>query len=208
MQELAGIAKWGKKRCSFLRVFKHHKESINMKAASAIKYGITCLSFLFGAIIATAQTTTVWIVRHAEKDTAMATRANPDLNALGKQRALDLASYLKQENIAYIYSTDTKRTKQTATHFPVPITVYNPKTLQELPSQILAAAKGKTILVVGHSNTVLETIEALGGQRPVKALTDEDYDYIFKVELKEGSPVKVNAFQFGKAHRGGVAPMQ
>ena len=72
----------------------------------------------------------------------------------------------------------------------------------------MATAKGKTILLVGHSNTVLETIEALGGQRPVKALSDDDYDYIFKVELESNQPVKVQAFQFGQAHRGGTATMR
>ena len=71
------------------------------------------VSLFFGWSIAAAQTTTVWIVRHAEKDTAFATRANPDLNAMGKQRAIDLAAYLKKETIAFIYSTDTKRTRQT-----------------------------------------------------------------------------------------------
>jgi phosphohistidine phosphatase SixA len=179
-----------------------------MEKARLLKGLLTSLFFVFGLMIAAAQTTTVWIVRHAEKDTALATRANPDLNVLGKQRALDLASFLKQEKVEFIYSTDTKRTKQTAAHFTAPITIYSPQKLQELPSLLDATAKGKTVLLIGHSNTVLETIEALGGQRPVKALSDEDYDYIFKVELKQNAPTIVKAFQFGKAHRGGVATMR
>lgn len=181
---------------------------IKMKSMQIIK-GIASLVFLFfGWSIAAAQTTTVWIVRHAEKDTAFATRANPDLNAMGKQRALDLAAYLKNAPIAVVYSTDTKRTRQTAAHFTAPIEIYNPRNLAELPTQFMATAKGKTILLVGHSNTVLETIEALGGQRPVKALSDDDYDYIFKVELESNQPTKVQAFQFGQAHRGGTATMR
>jgi len=166
---------------------------------------LVCL--FFGWSIAAAQTTTVWIVRHAEKDTAFATRANPDLSAMGKQRAIDLAAYLKKETIALIYSTDTKRTRQTAEHFTAPIEIYNPRNLGEVSTQLLEKAKGKTVLLIGHSNTVLETIEALGGQRPVKALTDDDYDYIFKVAIDSNKPVKVQAFQFGQAHRGGSATM-
>ncbi len=165
------------------------------------------VSLFFGWSIAAAQTTTVWIVRHAEKDTAFATRANPDLNAMGKQRAIDLAAYLKKETIAFIYSTDTKRTRQTGEHFTAPIEIYNPRNLAEVTTQLLEKAKGKTVLLIGHSNTVLETIEALGGQRPVKALTDDDYDYIFKVDVNSNMRVKVQVYQFGQAHRGGSATM-
>ena len=172
-----------------------------------VKWGLALVLFFSGLITASAQTTTVWIVRHAEKDTAMATRANPDLNAQGQQRAKDLATYLHQTKIALIFSTDTKRTKQTAAHFTAPLEIYNPRQLSILPAQIMQLAKGKTILLVGHSNTVLETIEALGGQRPVNALSDEDYDYIFKVELDGQSPVKVQAFQYGAPHRGGSTTM-
>lgn len=178
-----------------------------MKPEKIIK-GLASLVFLFfGWSIAAAQTTTVWIVRHAEKDAAFATRANPELTEVGKQRAKDLASYLKKENIGFIYSTDTKRTRQTAEHFTAPLEMYNPRNLTTVANQLLEKAKGKTVLLVGHSNTVLETIEALGGQRPVKALSDDDYDYIFKVEIENNKPVKVQAFQFGQSHRGGNATM-
>jgi len=178
-----------------------------MKPIQLVK-GVTTLLFLFfGWSIAAAQTTTIWIVRHAEKDTAFATRANPDLSAMGKQRALDLAAFLKKEKIAFIYSTDTKRTRQTAEHFTAPLEIYNPRNLAELAPQLVEKAKGKTVLLIGHSNTVLETIEALGGQRPVKALSDDDYDYIFRVELVPNKPLTVASYQFGQVHRGGSTTM-
>jgi broad specificity phosphatase PhoE len=180
----------------------------NNNTMQRLKWMITLIVCFGGLITAAAQTTTVWIVRHAEKDTAMATRANPDLNAQGQQRAKDLATYLQQTKIAVIFSTDTKRTKQTAAHFTAPMELYNPRQLSVLPAQIMQLAKGKTVLLIGHSNTVLETIEALGGQRPVNALSDDDYDYIFRVEMDGQSPVKVQAFQYGAKHRGGKAVMQ
>ena len=64
------------------------------------------------------------------------------------------------------------------------------------------------MLIVGHSNTVLETIEALGGTRPVAQLSDDDYDYLFKVVLADGKPTQVNIFHFGQFHRGGNATMK
>lgn len=178
-----------------------------MKPEQIVKGLITLVFLFFGWSIAAAQITTVWIVRHAEKDTAFATRANPDLNAMGKQRALDLAAYLKKESIGLIYSTDTKRTRQTAEHFSALLEIYNPRNLATVAAQLLEKARGKTVLLIGHSNTVLETIEALGGQRPVKALSDDDYDYIFKVEIESDKPTKVQAYQFGQSHRGGNATM-
>ncbi len=173
-----------------------------------VKKIIIGLFLFFWGSIAVAQSTTLWVVRHAEKDTAMATRSNPDLSEIGKQRAMDLAAYLRKENIALIYSTDTKRTKQTAAYFSAPMEIYDPKNLVELKMQVQENAKEKTILLIGHSNTVLETIEAFGAQRPVKVLNDDDYDYIFRVVIKKDGNTTIEAFQFGKPHRGGTPAMR
>lgn len=163
---------------------------------------------VFGWITTVAQSTTVWIVRHGEKDTALATRANPDLNAEGKQRAMDLATYLQKENIVQILSTDTKRTVQTAAHIKAPLEIYNPRSIQMVAEKIKSTWQGKTILLVGHSNTVLETIDALGGNRPVALLNDDDYDYLFKVIIDSNGKATATAYQFGKPHRGGAATMR
>lgn len=161
-----------------------------------------------GWITTVAQSTTVWIVRHAEKDTAFANRANPDLTSVGKQRAMDLATYLQNENIVQVLSTDTKRTVQTAAHIKAPIELYNPRSIQMVVEKINTTWKGKTILLVGHSNTVLETIDALGGNRPVALLNDEDYDYIFKVVIDDTGKAAATAYQYGQPHRGGTATMR
>ena len=162
---------------------------------------------LYLCMIASAQKTTVWIVRHAEKDTAYVNRQDPDLTATGQQRALDLATYLQNEEVVKVFSTDTKRTRQTAKHVKAPLEVYNPKNLTALLDLIPQNANGKSVLIVGHSNTVLETIEALGGKRPVTLLTDDDYDYIFKIELEASKPAVVSFYHFGQVHRGGTAAM-
>lgn len=161
-----------------------------------------------GWITTVAQSTTVWIVRHAEKDTAFANRVNPDLNLVGKQRALDLAAYLQKENIEQILSTDTKRTIQTAAHINAPLELYSPRSIQLVVEKIKNTWKGKTILLVGHSNTVLETIDALGGNRPIALLNDEDYDYIFKVIIDADGKATATAYQYGQPHRGGTAVMR
>lgn len=174
---------------------------------SRIYKGILFLLSLHLCMIASAQKTTAWIVRHAEKDTAFINRQDPDLTATGQQRALDLAAYLQNEPVVKVYSTDTKRTRQTAKHVKAPLEVYNPKNLTGLLDLITKNANDKSVLIIGHSNTVLETIEALGGKRPVKLLTDDDYDYIFKVEIEAGKHAVVSFYHFGQVHRGGTAVM-
>ena len=174
---------------------------------SRIYKGILFLLSLHLCMIVSAQKTAVWIVRHAEKDTAFVNRQDPDLTATGKQRALDLAAYLQNDTIVKVYSTDTKRTRQTAKHVKAPLEIYNPKNLSGLLDLITQNANGKSVLIVGHSNTVLETIEALGGKRPVTLLTDDDYDYIFKVEIEAGKLAVVSFYHFGQVHRSGTAAM-
>jgi c-di-AMP phosphodiesterase-like protein len=44
---------------------------------------------------------------------------------------------------------------------------------------------GKTVLIVGHSNTILESIEAAGALKPFASVGDNDYDNLFLVTLKK-----------------------
>ena len=165
-----------------------------------IKY---CIFFLFNCILLGsihAQEKTIWIVRHAEKDTAAALKKDPPLTALGQQRALDLANYLKGQEPKVIYSTNTSRTKQTAAHFLAKPVMYDPQLLTPLVEKILNLKKVENILIVGHSNTVLETIEAFGGSRPFPSLSDEDYDYIFKLSINAQGQVITQTFHYGAMH--------
>jgi hypothetical protein len=42
----------------------------------------------------------------------------------------------------------------------------------------------------------------------VTLLTDDDYDYIFKLEIEVGKPAVVSFYHFGQYHRGGTATMK
>ena len=162
---------------------------------------------LMAVVYSSAQNTTIWIVRHAEKDTAFLQRKDPDLTETGRQRALDLAAYLQGQEPSIIFSTNTKRTRQTVANFKAKVNTYETSLLKEFAERVLEFHKGKVILIVGHSNTVLETIDALGGARPVPGLTDNDYDYIFKLSISSDGQVITKAFQYGASHRGGTKAM-
>ncbi|RDC56913.1 histidine phosphatase family protein [Pedobacter chinensis] len=155
------------------------------------------LSFLFSTAIL-AQTTEVWVVRHAEKDKSNPDDKDPDLSDEGRIRAGDLATYLRKVKFDAGFSTPYKRTHQTLDSLIIQKVInYNdPKSLVD---SIKKNYNGKTVIVAGHSNTVLEIIEAFGGKRPKEMLTDDDYDYIFRLTVKDDK-ARVKTDQYGRPH--------
>jgi len=153
--------------------------------------------FLFFQI-GKAQTTEIWVVRHAEKEKSDTQDKNPDLSEEGKVRAGDLAKYLKKENIDVAFSTPYKRTHQTLDSLVIP-KVINYNDIKSLVDTIKTTYVGKKIIIAGHSNTVLEIIEAFGGKRPREELTDDDYDFIFRLSVK-GDKARVKMDQYGVPH--------
>lgn len=148
--------------------------------------------------------TTVWIVRHAEKDSKNPTDPDPGLSPDGQDRAKDLASLLQPKRVLAVYSTPFKRSRQTAqpTAYGHGITVqtYDPADPGALVSSVLRQHKGGGVLIVANSNTVLELVEAFGIRRPIPALSEDDYDYIFSVTV-QGNSIQLLTTQYGKLHR-------
>ena len=153
--------------------------------------------------VSAQKTLKVYIVRHAEKLTIDPKDKDPELSEEGKLRAEALLKTLKGEKIDLIFTTDYKRTKLTgfplADKIGISIKTYDQAQIKTLAKEWVKNAAGKNILIVGHSNTVLEIIEAFGGKKPVKELTDEDYDYLFELTIK-GAKVDVNVGRYGVAH--------
>lgn len=149
------------------------------------------------------KTLKVWVVRHAEKLTDDPKDKDPDLSAEGKARAEALKEYLGGQSIDSIFSTNYKRTKLTgyplADKIGITIKTYNPAQQNALAKQLMENAKGKKVVIIGHSNTVQEIVEAFGAKRPVKDLTEDDYDYIFMVTIK-GDKAEVKVDRFGAPH--------
>lgn len=162
------------------------------------------LMVLLGQQTVNAQKTLkVWVVRHAEKLTDDPKDKDPDLSAEGKARAEALKEYLGGQSIDSIFSTNYKRTKLTgyplADKIGITIKTYNPAQQNALAKQLMENAKGKKVVIIGHSNTVQEIVEAFGAKRPVKDLTEDDYDYIFMVTIK-GDKAEVKVDRFGAPH--------
>jgi broad specificity phosphatase PhoE len=143
------------------------------------------ISVLLNAADAAAQS--VFIVRHAERaDTAgggpATMGADPDLSAAGRARAESLAAALKDAGITAIFTTEYKRTQQTAAPLAkaleIEATIVPSKDAAGLAGKVSAASGN--VLVVGHSNTVPDLIKALGVGTPV-TIDDAEYDNLYIV---------------------------
>ena len=101
------------------------------------------------------ETTTYYLIRHAEKVRIDNTNRNPNLNKNGQERAKKWANHFKNVPFDAIYSTNYNRTiqtaKPTAESKNLEIQTYNPSKMYD--SIFKQATKGKTVLIVGHSNT-------------------------------------------------------
>ncbi|MES2875809.1 MAG: histidine phosphatase family protein [Bacteroidota bacterium] len=164
--------------------------------------------FMFFVLLMTAFTafstqaqTTVWIVRHAEKDMKNPSDKDPALSLDGQDRAKDLASLLLPQRILAVYSTPFKRTMQTveptAYGHGVKVQTYDPADPAALAATVLRQHKGGSVVIVGHSNTVLELVEAFGIKRPIPALNDDDYNYLFAITV-QGNSTQLQMSQYGK----------
>jgi phosphohistidine phosphatase SixA len=163
-----------------------------------------CLLVMTGLIAFSTQAqTTVYIVRHAEVDTKKPSDTDPGLSLNGQDRAKDLAALLLPKRVLAVYSTPVKRAKQTGepTAYARGVTVqtYDPADPAALASSVLRQYKGGSVVIIGHSNTVLELVEAFGIKRPMPSINEDHYDYIFTVTVN-GNSVQVQAAQYGKLH--------
>lgn len=139
------------------------------------------LSLLIVASISTGSAEPfVVIVRHAEK--ANNSDKDPDLSAAGQARANVLAEMLKDSGIVQIFTTEFKRTAETAAPtaraLGINATVVN-ETAQLVEK--LHALKGNA-LVVGHNNSIPDLLKGLGIAVPIN-IEENDYSQLFIVML-------------------------
>lgn len=157
-----------------------------------------CLLFVLIAVIqinaqSKSDKTTIILIRHAEKDTSTAgstmMQADPPLSDKGVQRAGKLIETLKSFTIDSIFSTNFNRTRSTvqpiASKSGIGIKSYDPKD-QAAFAMLLKAMQGKTILVVGHSNTIPSLVNLLIGTAKYANLADNEYDKIWILRLENG----------------------
>jgi broad specificity phosphatase PhoE len=144
-----------------------------------------CLFACFLATSAPGQPPVIFLVRHAERaGISGQVPSDTGLSSEGRARAEALAKTLKDAQIIAIYTTEYKRTIETAAPLARSLgirpEVVSSGDLRSLVAR-LKAARGN-VLVVGHSNTLPQIINALGVSARV-TVAESDYDNLFLIVL-------------------------
>jgi len=137
----------------------------------------------------TADSTTVIIVRHAEKE--LASIADPPLSAAGEARAEQLARMFGDArspvHIDAIYVTSTLRSRLTAAPLAARLGL-TPQVApdddpRELIRRILREHGGGRVLVVGHADTIPALVKALSGRDDIPRIGDQEYGTLYVVTV-------------------------
>lgn len=138
------------------------------------------------------KSTSLILIRHAEK--IISSSDNPDLSSKGRQRAANLVDLFEAVSIDAIYATPYLRTVNTAkplaTARQLEILNYQAHDLKGFAKKLLKNHREETIVVIGHSNTTPQLINALtGSQHP--DLSELEYDWVYFVEVNTLGSSKV-----------------
>lgn len=149
-----------------------------------------------GIAVAEGGTFTVFITRHAEKAD---TGRDAELSKAGRLRAQHLARLLQDAEVQYVHSTNFKRTKATAAptvkSIKAALGLYDPSALTDLVAEI--RRKTGRHLVVGHTNTVLKTVELLGGDPGFPIDEDTEYDRLYVITVGADGEVTTVRLRYG-----------
>lgn len=130
--------------------------------------------------------TTYYFIRHAEKDRSNALERNPHLTQKGLERAQKWSEIFGNIEFDAVYSTNYHRTKQTAQptadRNKLEITIYDPNNI-DTPKAFLEDNKGKTVLVVGHSNTTPAFVNAIIDQKKYEDIEDSNNGNVYIVTI-------------------------
>jgi broad specificity phosphatase PhoE len=146
--------------------------------------------FIFTSLLSNAQeVTTYYFIRHAEKLRVDKTDRNPNLSLKGFKRAEAWKEVFSNISFDAIYSTDYTRTrltaKPTADSKNLPILIYNPRDMYSKTFQ--NQTEGKTILVVGHSNTTNVFANKVLGFDKYEEIKDNNNSNLYIVTIMNGN---------------------
>lgn len=135
---------------------------------------------------------TLYLVRHAEK---VQQKPDPSLTQCGLFRANQLARLLSLEKLEYVYSTQYKRTRETATPTAtdqqLAIKYYAPNALEQFAFQ-LKKQQGNA-LIVGHSNTT-PVLAGLLADAQVPAIPEKEFTMLYQIQFI-GEQVKLTVLK-------------
>jgi broad specificity phosphatase PhoE len=139
-------------------------------------------------VVEDLSTTTYYLIRHAEKDRSDPSNKNPKLTEEGTLRARNWATYFEDIKIDQIFSTDYNRTQETAAYTAsnkkVMVESYDPSNLYDDDFRTLT--KGNNVLIVGHSNTTPQFVNAIIGEKKYSDIADDENGLLYIVTIHQG----------------------
>ena len=155
---------------------------------------LVLLALLTAAPVSTQQV--VFVVRHAERASSATPAAgsammadDPPLSPAGEQRASRLAVMLAAADIRHIFTSEYRRTKQTAEPIAKQLSITPVSIAAKDPDALIARVRGVegNALTVGHSNTIPDLLKKLGVAEAV-TIADDEYDNVFLVFRNSTGP--------------------
>jgi broad specificity phosphatase PhoE len=155
------------------------------------------------AQLAATESTTIVLVRHAEKLNNES--KDPGISAEGSRRADALAKYFTDKKVSTVIVSDTRRAEETGDLTAkdhglkltiVPIADGGEEHVKGVIAAIRDVPRGSTALVVGHSNTLAPVIEALGGPH-VKPLCEKQFATMYVLEVFDGGKARLKTTSYG-----------
>tara|TARA_R110000787_G_scaffold60220_1_gene136523 strand:- start:13005 stop:13526 length:522 start_codon:yes stop_codon:yes gene_type:complete len=132
-------------------------------------------------------TTVYYLIRHAEKNRSTED-SDPELTDVGLLRAENWARVFKDIPFDQVYSTDYKRTQQTAlpTAKSKGLEVLSYGTEKLFNEEFKTQTEKQTVLIVGHSNTTPAFVNTIIGTQEHSQIDDSDNGKLFIVTINNG----------------------
>lgn len=125
--------------------------------------------------------TTLFLIRHAEK---LDDTKNTDLSPEGFERAECWKKYFENTKIDAFYSSGFQRARRTcqpmAFSRDVDITIYK-NHLMDL-KKVIEENKGKTVLIVGHSNRIPTFVNKLLGEEKYPEILEPEFGNLYIIK--------------------------
>ena len=128
--------------------------------------------------------TQYYFIRHAEKADSS---KNPNLSEKGLERAQQWKILFSKIDFDGVYSTDFNRTLQTIQPIVADnnrlLKIYNPKMMDV--EAFKKETQGKTILIVGHSNTIPNMVNQIIKENKYTDIEENQFGNLYIVTLFE-----------------------
>jgi broad specificity phosphatase PhoE len=139
---------------------------------------------------ATAGSTTIVVIRHAEKDISTG-EADPPLSEAGKARAALLARMFGNGralgHLDAIYVSTALRARLTAAPLAASLGIGSiavpPDDPRGLARRVLRENGGGRVLIVGHTDTVPAIVSALSGNDKIPEISGDEYGTLYIVTV-------------------------